>query len=126
MTAAAEAEKLTTRRAVAARPLVGFLVSLLRSPSGCIGLFIVAVLVVAAAAAPLIAPYDPLRMGAGPRLQPPSLDYLMGTDDFGRDVFSRIVYGAQLTLKIGVIAVGIYLTIGVLLGLVAGSGSRWV
>jgi len=122
MASLAETQRMTARR----RPLVGFLASLLRSPSGCIGLFIVGLLIVTAVAAPLIAPFDPLRMAAGPRLQPPSLSHLMGTDDFGRDVFSRIVYGAQLTLQIGVIAVGISLTLGLLLGLVAGYGSRWV
>ena len=126
MTSAAETQAVERRRPAAARPFVAFLASLLRSPSGCIGLLIVGLLVVTAIAAPLIAPYDPLRMAAGPRLQPPSLGHLMGTDDFGRDVFSRIVYGAQLTLQIGVIAVGISLTVGLLLGLVAGYGSRWV
>ena len=104
----------------------GFWRALIATPTGAIGLLIVAVLVAAAAAAPLIAPFDPLRMGAGPRLQPPSWDYLFGTDDFGRDVFSRIVYGARLTLQIGVIAVGISLTSGLLLGLVAGYASHWV
>lgn len=127
MTAAAESRDLPQNaRPPAARAFVRFLASLLHSPSGCIGLLIVALLVIAAVAAPLIAPYDPLRMAAGPRLQPPSLDHFMGTDDFGRDVFSRIVYGAQLTLQIGVIAVGISLTIGLLLGLVAGYGSKWI
>ena len=126
MASAAEIQAVERRRPAAARPFVAFLASLLRSPSGCIGLFIVGLLVVTAIAAPLIAPYDPLRMAAGPRLQPPSLSHLMGTDDFGRDVFSRIVYGAQLTLQIGVIAVGISLTLGLLLGLVAGYGSKWV
>jgi peptide/nickel transport system permease protein len=124
--AAAETVELQSARSPAARPFISFLASLLRSPSGCLGLFIVGLLVVTAAAAPLIAPFDPLRMAAGPRLQPPSLSHLMGTDDFGRDVFSRIVYGAQLTLRIGVIAVGISLTLGLLLGLVAGYGSKWV
>ena len=114
------------RAATRSRPLATFFASLLRSPSGCIGLFIVGLLIVTAIAAPVIAPFDPLRMAAGPRLQPPSFSHLMGTDDFGRDVFSRIVYGAQLTLQIGVIAVGISLTVGLLLGLVAGYGSRWV
>jgi peptide/nickel transport system permease protein len=126
MANAAEIQAVERRRPAAARPFVAFLASLLRSPSGCIGLFIVGLLVITAIAAPLIAPYDPLRMAAGPRLQPPSLSHLMGTDDFGRDVFSRIVYGAQLTLQIGVIAVGISLTLGLLLGLVAGYGSKWV
>lgn len=99
--------------------------ALIASPSGLIGLTIVGLLVVAAVAAPILAPFDPLRMAAGPRLQPPVAGHLMGTDDFGRDVFSRIVYGARLTLQIGVIAVGISLTSGLLLGLVAGYSSGW-
>ena len=99
--------------------------ALLASPSGLIGIFVVGLLVFCAIAAPVIAPFDPLRMGAGPRLDPPSGSYLMGTDDFGRDVFSRILYGARLTLQIGVIAVGISLTCGLLLGLVAGYSSGW-
>ena len=99
--------------------------SLLKSPSGAIGLAVVALLVVSAALAPVIAPFDPLRMAAGPRLQPPSLDHWFGTDDFGRDLFSRILYGARLTLQIGTIAVGISLTSGLLLGLVAGYAGGW-
>src|SRR5439155_658307 len=59
------------------------------------------------------------RMGAGKRLLEPSLKYLLGTDEFGRDMFSRIVYGSRLTLQIGAIAVGISLTVGVAIGLVA-------
>jgi peptide/nickel transport system permease protein len=82
-------------------------------------------LILTAALAPWIAPHDPLRMAAGPRFQPPSLAHWFGTDDFGRDVFSRIVYGARLTLQIGVIAVGISLTSGLLLGLVAGYAGGW-
>ncbi|MEM7025432.1 MAG: ABC transporter permease [Pseudomonadota bacterium] len=103
----------------------GFWLRLLRSPSCAIGLAIVLILLVTAAFAPWIAPFDPLQMGAGPRLQPPTATHLFGTDDFGRDVFSRIVFGARLTLQIGVIAVGISLTSGLLLGLVAGYGGGW-
>ena len=103
----------------------GFVRALLASPTGVIGLVIVGLLVFVALAAPLIAPFDPLRMAAGPRLEPPSWDHWMGTDDFGRDVLSRIIYGAQLTLQIGAIAVGISLTSGLFLGLVAGYASGW-
>jgi peptide/nickel transport system permease protein len=99
--------------------------SLLRSPSGAIGLAIVLLLVLSAVLAPVIAPFDPLRMAAGPRLQPPSAAHWFGTDDFGRDLFSRILYGARLTLQIGTIAVGISLTAGLLLGLVAGYAGGW-
>jgi peptide/nickel transport system permease protein len=115
----------TTFDAVEAARPAGFWRLLLKSPSGVIGLVIVAVLIAAALFAPWIAPYDPLRMGAGPRFQPPSAAYWFGTDDFGRDVFSRIVYGARLTLQIGVIAVGISLISGLLLGLVAGYAGAW-
>ena len=99
--------------------------SLLRSPSGAIGLAIVLLLFLSAVLAPVIAPFDPLRMAAGPRLQPPSAAHWFGTDDFGRDLFSRILYGARLTLQIGTIAVGISLTSGLLLGLVAGYAAGW-
>lgn len=111
------------RNAVSTR--VGFWRSLLKSPTGMVGLVIVTVLVVCAALAPLIAPFDPMRMAAGPRLQPPTFDHWMGTDDFGRDVLSRILYGARLTLQIGVIAVGISLTSGLAIGLLAGYASGW-
>jgi peptide/nickel transport system permease protein len=94
----------------AASPGQGFWRALLRSPSGLAGVAIVATLVASAAFAALIAPYDPLQMGAGPRLQAPSAQYLFGTDDFGRDLFSRVLYGARLTLQIGLIAVGISFT----------------
>lgn len=110
------AERMRVRDAVLA---------LVKSPSGAVGLAIVLTLVVVALLAPVIAPHDPLRMAAGPRLQPPSWDHWLGTDQFGRDVLSRIIHGARLTLMIGTIAVGISLSVGLLLGLVAGYASGW-
>jgi peptide/nickel transport system permease protein len=100
--------------------------TLAASPTGQLGLAVVLLLVLCALFAPAIAPYDPLQMGAGPRLQPPSAQYWFGTDDFGRDLFSRVVYGTRLTLQIGVIAVGISLTSGLLLGLVGGYAGGWL
>ena len=110
------AEPVLSSRAVAA---------LLRSPSGAVGLGIVGVLILCAVFAPDLAPHDPLRMAAGPRLASPSAEYWMGTDQLGRDVLSRVIYGSRLTLMIGTIAVGISLTAGLLLGLVAGYASGW-
>jgi peptide/nickel transport system permease protein len=101
------------------------LVALLRSPSGAVGLVIVGILVLCAIFAPYLAPHDPLRMASGPRLGSPSLAHWMGTDQLGRDVLSRVIYGSRLTLMIGTIAVGISLTAGLLLGLVAGYASGW-
>jgi peptide/nickel transport system permease protein len=90
-----------------------------------VGLAIVGVLILCAIFAQYLAPHDPLRMASGPRLEPPSLAYWMGTDQLGRDMLSRVIYGSRLTLMIGTIAVGISLTAGLLLGLVAGYASGW-
>lgn len=108
------------------RDLGRFLRVLLRSPSAKIGATICAVLVLTAILAPLIAPYDPTELGVGQPLQPPSWDYWFGTDEFGRDLFSRIVYGSRLTLYVGLIAVGISMTVGVLVGLIAGYVGGWL
>ena len=79
-----------------------------------IGLIGVAVL------APLLAPWDPLEQNLYSRLQAPSLDHLLGTDDFGRDILSRIIYGARISLRIGLISISIALSVGSALGLIAG------
>lgn len=81
---------------------------------------IVLVLTLVAVFAPLIAPYDPASIDIGNLLAPPSRAHLMGTDQLGRDVFSRIVYGSRISLVIGFIAVGIATAIGLLFGSVAG------
>ncbi len=93
--------------------------ALLRNPIGVVGLIIVLVTVIIAVFAPVIAPYSPSSI-AFPRLQPPSLDHLMGTDEQGRDTFSRIVYGSRVSLQVGIIAVLIALVVGGLLGVIAG------
>ena len=73
-----------------------------------------------AIAAPLAAPHDPYAQNLYERLQPPSLAYPFGTDDFGRDVLSRVIYGARISLRVGVAAVLIALVLGVPIGLVSG------
>jgi peptide/nickel transport system permease protein len=97
----------------------GFLRRLIREPIGLIGALAIGLLLVVAIAAPLIAPYDPTEQ-PGRRLQSPSGEYWAGTDDFGRDIFSRLLYGARVSLKVGVIAVGIALLAGGALGLISG------
>ena len=104
----------------------GFLRRLLGSPSGAIGLGIVLLLVFFAIFADMLAPYDPNKMGAGGRFLPPGGTHLLGTDEFGRDMFSRILFGSRITLLIGAVAVGISLTIGMAIGMVAAFRRGWV
>ena len=81
---------------------------------------IVALVLIAAAAAPVLAPYPYDEMHMADRLQPPSARYLLGTDEFGRDVFSRTLLGARLSLFMGFAATAVSLALGVPLGLIAG------
>jgi peptide/nickel transport system permease protein len=85
-----------------------------------IGLTIIVALTVVAVGAPVIAPYDPLDQDYEAILAAPSPAHLLGTDNLGRDVFTRLVYGAQVSLQVGIIAVGIATAAGVALGLLAG------
>jgi len=87
-----------------------------RNPIGLVGAAVVLLTVVVALAAPLIAPYDPDAQDSE-RLLPPSLTNLMGTDELGRDTFSRIVFGARVSLQVGIISVFIALLIGAVFGI---------
>jgi peptide/nickel transport system permease protein len=91
----------------------------LRQPGGAVAVTLILALVALAALAPWLTPFDPTKMGAGRPLTPPGAAHLLGTDELGRDVFTRIAYGARLTLRIGAIAVGISLTLGLAIGLIA-------
>jgi peptide/nickel transport system permease protein len=102
------------------------LVRALRDPLGALGATLVVLFVLSAALAPLIAPYDPNALDVPARLQGPSLAHLLGTDNLGRDVLSRVLYGGRIALGVALTAVGLSLVAGILLGLVAGYGPRWL
>src|SRR5690606_33011768 len=85
------------------------------------GAMLIVILLAVAAAAPWIAPHDPVRQNATARLKPPgSESHLMGTDRFGRDTFSRVVWGARISLQVGLASVLLGMVIGVPVGIVAG------
>jgi len=86
----------------------------------CLGLGIVLVMSLAALCAPLLAPYDPNALHLDHILEPPSSMFWLGTDRLGRDVFSRLLYGGQISLWVGFVAVGISVSIGTGLGLISG------
>ena len=99
---------------------------LLRDPMGAMGLILVASFLAMAVAAPLIAPYDPVALNVVDKFQTPSLAHWAGTDQLGRDLLSRIIYGARTALGIAVTSVGIAGALGLLLGMIAGYGPRWL
>jgi len=91
-----------------------------RDRAAQVGIGLCVLLVGAALFAPLVAPYDPIALHIQDRLQNPSSTYLLGTDELGRDVLSRLIYGTQTSLAVGAIALAIAATTGTLLGLLGG------
>jgi peptide/nickel transport system permease protein len=91
-----------------------------RNPRMIIGGVIVVAWLVAAAFAPWVAPYDPIKVNVIDSLQPPNAQHWLGTDDLGRDVLSRVIWGARVSLRVGLISVSIGLLVGTSLGLAAG------
>lgn len=98
-----------------------------RNPLAMIGLFIVGALILVAALAPWLAPYDPIVQDLGTRLLPPlTPGHLLGTDDFGRDILSRLIFGARITLMIIALVAVTAPLVGLLIGTVAGYFGGWV
>lgn len=97
-----------------------------RDPMGLLGLVIVGVIVTAALLAPWIVPFDPNALNVKDRLQGPSLVHLLGTDQLGRDTFSRMVMGGRVALQVALPAVAGAMIIGLTLGMIAGYGPRWL
>src|SRR5688500_20300830 len=90
------------------------------------GAVLVAFFAFVALIGPEVAPFGPTEQFTADRLQPPSGTYLFGTDEFGRDIFSRLLYGARISFQLGAIAAGPAGTLGSLLGPVAGYAGGWV
>lgn len=99
---------------------------LLSSQLAMAGLLICVVIVALGLAAPMTAPYDPAQLGAGLPMQPPSASHLLGTDELGRDVFSRVVYAARIALYVSLASTLLAAIVGIPLGLVSGYYRGWV
>ncbi len=96
--------------------------------SALLGLILVGIVVLAAIFAPLIAPHPEAVWDMNPKLRllPPSSTWLLGTDRMGADIFSRVIYGARITLLIAIVAVGASMLVGVPIGLIAGWNGSWL
>jgi len=97
-----------------------------RNPGAAVGAVVLTAMVLLAVFAPVIAPYDPIAQDSQAIRARPSADHLFGADTFGRDIFSRVLYGGRQSLPVGLVAVAIAAVAGVALGLVAGYYGRWV
>lgn len=116
---------------VSGRKSFGWVRSLLKSPVGLLGAILLSIVIFAAVAAPQIAPYDPVELHVQDRLLPPfwveggSTTYILGTDQLGRDILSRLIFGSRISVIVGVFGVSISLFVGVFLGLVSGYLGGW-
>ncbi|MFA3920874.1 ABC transporter permease [Ruegeria hyattellae] len=100
--------------------------ALARNPLAMVGLVIILMLLIVAALAPWLAPYSPIAGDLANRLQPPSAAHWMGTDELGRDILSRIIYGARITLMIVLLVAVISAPLGLLIGTVAAYFGGWI
>ncbi len=123
-TTAAVAPKVGADDTLAKRPNV--FRRLMRRKGAIVGLTVIVVFVLIALLAPLLAPYDPTKTNFLMVRKPPSAQYLLGTDEIGRDLLSRMIYGARASLQAGVISVLIAIVLGVPLGLLSGYAKGWV
>lgn len=91
-----------------------------------IGLFILIALLLIAAFAPLLTPYDPIKLSLAQRLRSPGVEHPFGTDEFGRDILSRLIYGSRVSLQVVVTVIAIAMSVGTLVGAIGGyRGGRW-
>ncbi len=97
-----------------------------KSRTAVLGIIIIILFTLIALFAPYIAPYDPLEQNFIKSFRAPSAEHYLGTDEFGRDIFSRIIYGSRISLQIGFVAVFISLVVGVSVGLAAGYYGGWI
>jgi peptide/nickel transport system permease protein len=98
----------------------------LSNPKGAVGAIVVGALVFIAVTAPWIAPYNPIEQHLRDQLKAPSARFIFGTDELGRDIFSRVVYGARISLMAGLVAVLMAGVAGAALGLLAGYNRGWL
>ncbi|MEM7734320.1 MAG: ABC transporter permease [Deinococcota bacterium] len=120
-----QTRRLTTKQA-SANPWRTALRRFVRHPTGMTGALLLLTLACTAIFAPWVAPYDPLAVDPIAALLPPSPEHLFGTDTLGRDMLSRVIFGARISLRLGLVSVTIALSSGVLIGIVAGYSGGWL
>ena len=102
------------------------LVLFLRNPMGVLGFTLVLIIIISAIFAPLFATHNPFTMDIANRLAGPSFDNFLGTDQLGRDTYTRVLYGGRVALQVAAIGVSVSLIVGLTLGMIAGYGPLWL
>ena len=102
------------------------LVLFLRNPMGVLGFTLVLLILISAVFAPLFATHNPFTMDIANRLAGPSFDNFLGTDQLGRDTYTRVLYGGRVALQVAAIGVSVSLIVGLTLGMIAGYGPLWL
>lgn len=97
-----------------------------RDPLGMAGFVLVSIIVLLTVLAPWLAPHDPLDVNVHNRLSSPSADHWLGTDQLGRDILSRVLHGGRVALKVSLVAISVSMAAGLVLGMLAGLGPRWL
>jgi peptide/nickel transport system permease protein len=100
--------------------------ALKKDPLGLAGFVLVSLLLLLTVFAPWLAPYDPFEIDVYDRLSSPSAAHWLGTDQLGRDILSRVLYGGQVALKVSLVAISVSMAVGFVLGMLAGFGPRWL
>jgi peptide/nickel transport system permease protein len=124
--ASPEASNIANRASVRRGPALQAFIWVLNNPSGLAGLIILITLIILAISANVIAPYDPIQQHPGQELLPPGGAFPLGTDELGRDLLSRILYGSRISFMVGILAVAIGSVIGIGTGMLAGFFGGWV
>jgi len=100
--------------------------SLKKDPLGIMGLAIIVLILLVTIFASILSPYDPLEVDVYNRLASPTWQHWLGTDQLGRDVLSRVLYGGRVALKVSLVAISVSMALGMLLGMMAGFGPKWL
>ena len=93
---------------------------------GMLGIVLVLAVVIGAVFAGMLSPYAPTKIAAAMRFQAPGAAHLLGTDQLGRDLFSRVLFGARIALDVALVSISISFAGGLVLGMIAGYGPRWL
>ncbi len=126
MTLAKERETTATRQVAAKQSqALRVLRELVTRPMGLLGVCLVGGIVILAIFAPVFAPHDPIEQFWGDELAAPGDGYLLGTDEFGRDILSRLIYGARISLMVATVSVGLGASVGIFFGVIAGHFGGW-